>query len=160
MTKKVVDGLSIVFKFDDGTEETFDSSRVNDDIKARAMMHGFSQKIGDSYAGAASAENPLAYAKQAVRETIATLYANEWKAPRGEGGPRVTDLAVAVSRVTGKSIEDVVALIEGLSDEDKKALRAKPKVKAALAAISQEKATARAAKLAAAAAEEGDDLGL
>lgn len=156
MTKKVVHlneagtptGL-ITFTFDDKMEETFDLSKVNDETKLRLMIHGASQKVGDSYAGAAKAENPLDFAKESVKETIAQLYAGDWRAAgAGVGGPRTTDLATALARVTGKTVEQAAAYIDTLADEEKKALKAKGKVAAALAAITAERAAERAKKLA------------
>ncbi len=157
MTKKtigvteagVLTGL-ISFTFDDKTEQTFDVSKVNEQTKLRAMMHGFSQKIGDSYAGAAKAEGmtPLEYAKKAVQDTIAQLYANEWRAP-SVAGIKVSPLAKALSRLTGKTLEESHAFVEGLSDEEIKVWKAKGKVKAMLTVIAAEEATARAQKLAA-----------
>lgn len=142
----------IVFEFDDKTTEQFDLSKVNDSTKLNALMHGFSQKIGDSYAGAAKSENPLAYAKEAVKDTIAQLYAGDWRAAREGGGPRITDLAVALSRLTGKTAEESQAFVDTLDDDQKKAWKAKGKVKATLAVIAAEKAAERAKKLAAKAA--------
>lgn len=171
MTKKVVElneaGLPtgrIVFTFDDESTQVFDLAQVNENVVRRATMHGFSQKIGDSYAGAAnSGTDPVAYAKAAVADTIAQLYAGDWRASSaGSAGPRVTDLALAVSRVTGKDVQTVVELLDGLDDDGKKALKSKPKVKAMLALIAAEKATKRAEKAAAAAGttDGEDDLGI
>ena len=141
----------LLFSFEDKTEIEFDLSKVPEAVKARAVMHGFSQKIGDSYASASKAESPLAFAKAAVTDLIAQLYAGEWRAT-AEAGVRITDLAVALSRLTGKTAEESQAFVDTLDDEQKKAWRGKAKVKATLATIAAEKAAARAKKLAAAAA--------
>ena len=108
-------------------------------------MHGFSQKIGDSYAGAAKAEGmtPLEFAKRAVKDTISQLYANEWRAP-SVAGLKVSDLAVALSRLLGKTIEECHAFVEGLSEEDEKAWKKKGKVAGMLTVIRAEKAVAAA----------------
>lgn len=165
MTKKVVElddkgvptGL-IRFTFDDKTEEVFDVSKVSDDVKTRGMIHGFSQKIGDSYAGAAKSENALDFAKQAVKDTIAQLYKGDWRAAgAGLGGPRTTDLATAMSRVTGKTVEQCSAYLDTLNDDEKKAWRAKGKIAAAIAAISAERAAEKARKLAEAANASGTE---
>lgn len=143
--------IGIKFTFEDESTQTLTAENISDAMKLRAMWHGFSQKIGDSYAGAGKAESPLAFAKDCVKETIAQIYAGEWRAASGEGGPRVTDLAVALARLTGKPQDATVAFVETLDDEQKKAYRAKPKIKAMLALIASEKAQARAQKLAQAA---------
>jgi hypothetical protein len=123
-------------------------------MAGRLAIHGASQKIGDSYAGVAKETDPLAMAKANVKDTIAQLYAGTWRVNAG-GGPRVNDLAVAISRVTGEPLEGedgCIAYVAAMSEDDKKAERAKPKIKAALAAIAAEKAIERAKKAAEAAA--------
>src|SRR5688572_3874104 len=144
--------VGLQFTFEDGTVIDFDPSKVNDDIKYRAMMHGFSQKIGDSYAGASKAENALAFAKEATQETIAQLYAGDWRAAAESGPKAPTDLAVALSRILGKTPEECQTFVDGMDDEQKKVYRKKGKVAAELAKIAAEKAQARAEKLAKAAA--------
>lgn len=166
MTKKVyvkadgtpatlADASSIVgirFTFDDHTEDkpsqqVFEIAKANDETKLRALFHGFSQKIGDSYASASGSNDPLAFAKAAVKDTIEQLYAGDWRATSA-AGPRTTDLAIALSRLTGKGLDESVAFTDSLSDEEKKAWRAKGKVKAMLAQLAAEKAVERANKLA------------
>jgi hypothetical protein len=138
----------IQFTFEDNTVQTIDVNALNEDTKFRALVHGISQKVGDSYAGAKAEENPLAFAKQSAEETIAQILRGEWRAASSGGGPRVTDLAVAFSRVTGKTVEECVEYIGTLDEAQTKELRGKAKVKAALAAITAEKAIAKAKKLA------------
>ena len=139
----------IRFDFEDKTSETFTLDDVSEAMRVRAMWHGFSQKIGDSYASAGKAENALAFAKEAVRETIAQVKGENasWRAAAGEGGPRVTDLAVAMARVSGKTIEEVVAYLENQTDEQKKVWKKKPKIALELAKIAAEKQAAKLRKL-------------
>ena len=148
MTKKVVDiaAQTVTFTFDDETSEVFELGKVSPEIRIHLALHGASQKGGDSYAGASSADDPMEYAKAACRDTIAQLYAGDWRVTAA-AGPRITDLATAVARVTGKDLEEVVEVLEGLDEAQKKALRKRPQVAAMLAMISQEKATAKAARL-------------
>lgn len=165
----------VTFYFDDhvaaGTEgkTPFDSFEVFDlslvpgangldpaSMAGRLAIHGASQKIGDSYAGAAKEADPVAFAKEAVKGTIKQIYDGEWRVNAG-GGPRVNDLAKAIAAVTGQPLEGedgTVALVAAMSDDDKKAFRKKPKIAAALAKLAAEKAAERAAKLAEAAAKE------
>ena len=57
-----------------GEKFTFDLSKVSPDNVIRLALHGASQKIGDSYAGAKdSGEDPVAYAKAAIADTIKQL---------------------------------------------------------------------------------------
>lgn len=144
----------ILFTFSDDSTETFDLGKSNDAMKYRLALHGAGQKIGDSYAGAASDENPLEFAKTAVRETIAQIYAGTWRVGGGGGGPRINELAQAMARATGETLEAMVEFVGAMTDEEKKVYRKKPKVAAKLAEIAAEKAIARAAELAKKAEEE------
>lgn len=153
----------LIFTFDDGEVIRFDTGTVSEEIRNRAVLHGFSQKLGDSYAAAAKEENPLAWAKEQVREVISQLLAGDWRAARAAGTPRVSDLAQALARVTGNTVEEAHAFVETLDDDQKKAYRAKNKVKAALAQIKSERLAAQAAKLAAqanSATDDGEDITL
>lgn len=147
----------IEFTFDDGEVQSFDLANVPEGLHVNLMMHGASQKIGDSYAAASGEADPLAFAKACVKETIAQLYAGEWRATSAGGGPRVTDLAVALSRVTGKTVDEAQAFLDTLDDDGKKAIKGKAKVKAALAVIAAERAAIKAKKLAEAAGGEEKD---
>jgi phage-related tail protein len=137
----------IQFTFEDNTVQLIDVNGLSEETKFRAMVHGISQKIGDSYAGAKAEENPLAFAKAACAETIAQVERNEWRAPSAGGGPRVTDLAVALSRATGQTLEASVEYIGTLDENQVKELRGKAKIKAMLATVAAEKAIAKAKKL-------------
>jgi hypothetical protein len=148
-----VDAGRVTFKFEDGEEAVFEVSRVDDAISSRLMLHGASQKIGDSYAGAGDDEiaDPLAYAKERVRDTIAQLYAGDWRtASTGTGGI----LAEAMSAVSGKSREECAEALAGMSDDEKKDLRKKKKIAAALGRIKLQRDAARVARLEKLAAEE------
>ncbi len=151
-TKKEVsaEAGTVTWTFDDGSTQTFDLTKCSAEIQKRLALHGASQKGGDSYAGAAGESDPLAYAKASVADVIAQLYAGEWRAT--SAGPRgPSDLALAVSRALGQTVEEASAMLEELDDEGKKALRGKPKVKAQLAAIRAQKAVAAAERAAKAA---------
>ncbi len=144
----------IKFTFSDETSEVFNLTSVKDDIRVRLALHGAAQKIGDSYAGAAATDDPLAYAKQAVKDTIAQLYAGDWRVSGGGGGPRVNELAIAISRAGGEPLEECIEFVGAMTDEDKKAWRKKPKVALALAQIAAEKQAKRIEELQKAAAAE------
>lgn len=147
----------LIFTFDDGDVIRFDTGTVSEEIRNRAVMHGFSQKLGDSYAAAAKEENPLAWAKEQVRDVISQLLAGDWRAARAAGTPRVSDLAQALAMVTGNTVEEAHAFVETLDDDQKKAYRAKNKVKAALDTIKGQRLLAQAEKLTARAARTTDD---
>lgn len=146
---------SVTFKFSDGSEALFDVTRVSDEIRAKLALHGASQKIGDSYAGAGDDEiaDPLAYAKERVADTIAQLYAGDWRTVTVGGGGI---LAEAMAAVSGLSREDCAAQLVELNDDEKKELRKKPKIAAALARIKLARDAARVQRLEAAAAASDD----
>lgn len=152
MTKKTVnvEAGTVGFDFENGKTASFDLGAVSPEILRRLALHGASQKIGDSYAGAGESADPAAYAEAAVTETIAQLVAGDWRVT-GTGGPRVSDLAAALSRMNGETIEAVTEKLAKATEEQKKALRKHPQVAAILAAIKAENAAKRASKLAEAA---------
>jgi hypothetical protein len=134
----------IQFQFEDSTVQTLNILALSPEIQFRLAIHGASQKGGDSYAGAKAEENPLAFAKASVKEVIDQLVANQWRSTREGGGPRISDLAVAFSRVANATIEAAMEYVGSLDEAATKDLRNKPKVKAALAQIKAEKAIAAA----------------
>lgn len=141
-------------------------------IVERLVVHAISQKVGDSYAGAADAENPTQYIKDAIAETIEQLLKGEWRVTT-PGGIRVSLLARALARATGKTVEEAQAVVDHfseLNDEGKpsdagkawlKTMRANEQIKAHTAAIKLEDAEAEKLKLQATAAKAGaaGDLG-
>jgi hypothetical protein len=128
----------------------------------RLALHGASQKGGDSYAGAAEAENPMAWARDAIKATIDQILAGDWRVV-GVGGPRVTLLARALARVTGRTPEQAQSVIDVKAERDDdgkpseagaawlKAIRGRSDIKKATADIKAEdaaKAKEAAGKLA------------
>jgi hypothetical protein len=141
---KSSEGTIVSFNFGNGETLTLDVSTLDESIQTNLMLHGALQKIGDSYAGAAGDYD---FATTAAKKVIDNLLAGEWKSAREDGGeskPRVTELAEAVARIKGMELAQAVEVISGLSDEQRKALRAKDKVKAVIAQIRFEKASKKA----------------
>lgn len=161
MAKKTVDLENRTVTFEVGDEtRVFELDKVSDEMKTQLMLHGASQKIGDSYAGAKSAVEGSdmtveEYTLNAVETGIDQLYNNDWSIRTGgAGGPRVTDLARAIAEATNA---DVQAVAEKLADTDadtKKALQADPAIKPILARIRAERAAEKAKE-----AEESTDAG-
>jgi hypothetical protein len=138
---------------------TFDLSKVSEEILIRLALHGASQKIGDSYAGAKdSGEDPIAYADAAVQETIKQLLEGKWAISRtGSGAPRTSMLAQALAAVKGMSLEEAIEAVGELSDDEKKVLQANKKIAAKIAGLKAEQALARAKKAEEEAAKEDAD---
>jgi hypothetical protein len=127
-------------------------SELSPEMRDRLAVHGLAQKIGDSYAGASEEPDPLASSIAWIGETATQVRANDWRVSSvGGGGPRASLLAKALARATGNSLEDSIAVIDLLGDEDldgqpgKKSLR--KALKGIIATITAEEATARAAKV-------------
>lgn len=145
-------GVSIVFP--NGKTAAVILNELPPAIITRLAVHGLSQKLGDSYASAGKAENPLGFAIGRVEDVMTQLMAGDWRVTGGEAGPRVTLLARALARATGNSVEDAVAVIQDKADsldEDAykawtKALNAQAAIKKAKAEIKLEDAQAAAAK--------------
>jgi hypothetical protein len=156
--KKAYDVAAGVLTFTaaDGSVQTLEVSKLSEEIRLQAMFHGLSQKIGDSYAGAGSESDPESFAKECVRDTIEQLYNGAWRAAGGGGGSRVSILVQAFAAVSGQSLEDAAAYIENLSDEEKKDLQKKAKVRVAIQKIKLERETAKLAKAEADAAAEAN----
>lgn len=135
----------VKFTFEDQTEQELDVNSLSDDMKLRLMLHGLSQKAGDSYAGAKNEPKPVEFAKESVAAVFAQLRNNDWRAA-SSAGPRVTDLATVFAQVNGITVEDAIEFLEASSEDDIKAIKAKPRIKAGLAAITAQRAAEKAAK--------------
>lgn len=139
----------------------FDLSKVKPEIVLRLALHGASQKIGDSYAGAGGDDvaDPLAFTKEAIAATIKQLYDGDWRTA-AVGGPRISDLAVAISQLTGQSVEAVSETLAEATAEQQKAMQKEPRIAAKLAEIRAKRAAEKAAAMAKKAdgAEGGLDL--
>lgn len=140
---KTIDGDVITIDFSTGEQLVADLSTIPQEIIHRLAMHGLSQKLGDSYAGAADEER---FAK--ASGVFGDLAEGNWSTRVAAGSPRTTQLAEALAAATNKELAEAVALLETMEDEAKKQLRKHPLIKAELATIKAAKATADAAKAA------------
>jgi hypothetical protein len=131
--------------FADGTSAEVELEKLPANIVTLLALHGLSQKLGDSYA---SVKGDVAAAKAKFEAVLAQLLAGEWKKAReaGEGGSKVTELAYAIAKFKGASIEKAMAVVAKASPEQLKGWRANPKLKAIIAEYRAEKAAERAAK--------------
>lgn len=140
-----------------GEAITANLADMPDEIVRQLALHGLSQKLGDSYAGAGQEENPVAVITANVTGLIDQLKAGTWSSRSGGGGgPRVTLLAEAIHRVTGKELEECTAVVGDMSNEDKATWRKHPQVAKAIAEIRAEREAEKAKKLD---GQEGEDLG-
>jgi hypothetical protein len=127
-TKAVAEDLSgVTVTFEDDNTVSVLLSDLSDEIVTQLALHGLSQKLGDSYSGEAN----LAVAKGKAEAVAGRLAKGDWKAVReSSGGGRISDLAQALATVTGRTLEEAVAVIENMDKEKKSALRKHPAVNA------------------------------
>ena len=147
--EKKIDGDVLSIKFLESDQElSIDINTIPAEIISRLAMHGLSQKIGDSYAGAEPGES---YDRAAA--VLKDLQEGNWSTRVAASGPRTTQLAEALAAATEQTLEAAAARIEQMDDEEKKALRTHPVIKAQLATIKARKAQEAAEKAAAGAAD-------
>lgn len=147
----------VQFDFADGRSITVKVTDLNDDIRAQAMVHGISQKVGDSYASAEDVEE----AYDAATATVTSLLDGKWTTRTPGEGAGVTMVTEALFRVTspeGHTMEQCAQIIENMDDDQIEGLKKLPPVKAALDAIRAERAVERAKKSSAEAASKPIDL--
>jgi len=107
------------------------------DVWDQLALHGLKQKVGDAAAkeAGASAQEKLA----SMMAVVEQLKRGEWNA-RGTGGLIVE----AIARVKGLSLEEAMERWQGLTEEEKAAVRKHPLVKKAEADIRAERLAAAA----------------
>jgi hypothetical protein len=146
------DFSGVDFNFSEGTVLSMLVADVPEALRPRLICHGLSQKIGDSYAGAAG---NVADAIDWAQTTIELLTSGEWS-ERKEGAvarpSRIVKAAMLAYQEAGKPVDEA-AIMEKAKD---KAWREKAMTNAAIKAIYDrlvvEEAQAKAALSAAAAA--------
>jgi hypothetical protein len=143
MTVKQMDG-KLVFTFLGAGEFTFDPDKASAENRARAMMHGFKQRIADGAALSRDTTTGLAATpeeKMAEARKIAEHYesgSTDWALKVAEGGAAdgtwLTKALVALGKAATveEAMEKVVALagkkFGGETGKARKALLADPKV--------------------------------
>lgn len=145
IAKKLVEDTSIIFIFADETSETIELDFFSKEIINRAALHGFSQKLGDSYSGITN----VAEAKLAMHGVLAALRAGDWNRKGGSTGGKWVE---ALARATGETIERTMEAWDKMTDEVKVATKKHPDLIKVLREIELERAQARADSL----AESGD----
>jgi hypothetical protein len=151
-----VEGNVLTISFAHGEEITINANDLPGEMKSACLLHGLKQKVCDSYSGS---KTP-AEAMEKAGATIKAIMEGNWTVRvAGEGGVRVTQLAQALANATGKSLEEAVEVVGGLTAEAKKELAKVPAITQAIAKIQLEKAQAAAAA-AEGAAEEGEGMSI
>jgi hypothetical protein len=143
--KATVEGMVLTIAFAHGEELSVNAQDLPNSMKDACLMHGLKQKLCDAYSG----DVDPASAMESSKSVLDALVKGDWSTrAAGEGGSRVTQLAKALSMVTGKALEEAVEVVGNMSDEMKKTLGQNSEIKLAIAQIQAEKAreAAEAAK--------------
>jgi len=127
----------VSFAFGNGEVVEFDTNSCNEEVRTLLMLHGASQKIGDSYAGA---KGNFAEGISSAKSVISQLLAGEWTATGEERGPRLAELAEAIAVIKSVPVEKAMAAVEKATDDQRKAWRSNAQVKAAIAKNRADKA--------------------
>jgi hypothetical protein len=127
------------FNFNNGTTLEFDLSKCNDEIRRLLAGHGAKQKIADSYAGV---KGDYALGVSNAQDVMNTLYGGDWAQEREGGGPRLAELAEAISRIKGVDIEVCKKVVEAATPEERTSWRSNLTVKNEVAKMRAEKAAA------------------
>lgn len=124
----------LTLAFSNGDSLQIDTATLNEDILSQAIAHGLKQKLVDAAAISRDPTNGRAASIElkhnSVKEVLERLLAGEWN-KRREGGGNAGGLlfrALCVMYDGRKTVEDIKAYLEKLSDKEKAALRKNPKV--------------------------------
>jgi hypothetical protein len=136
---------ALVFDVDGVGKMVFDAANTAEDIRHRAMMHGFEQKIRDAAAiaykqGDGTFKRPTAKQKyDAMRDVIETLNNGDWNKKR-EGGGDVGLLLEALIRLYPKRTpDDLRVWLAGKDDKAKATLRRLDRIATLMAEIRAER---------------------
>lgn len=142
---KSAEGTVLTFKFGNDAEVVIDLSTLSEEIQQELMIHGALQKIGDSYA---SAGGDFAYGIACAEKVVENLTNGLWGAVRtGSGQTKSSgELVTALAQLQGKDVAEVAAALEAATDEQRKAVRSHPAVKAKIAELRAAKAAEALAK--------------
>lgn len=135
-------GKVLTFALADGQILTFNIEGVNAEVRERAMIHGFNQKIRDASAGF-SKDKDYDGAFEAMQKVIEALEGGSWNRTGGAGLKGQGVLAEAIARMKGVDITIAGNAVKVATDEQKKGWMKNPKVAALMAQIVAERAQAR-----------------
>jgi len=152
---KKVEGTTVTIEFATGQTLTANAADLPDEMKRNLIVHGLSQKLGDSYAGADEKE-----AFDCANRVLEGLMKGEWST-RGEGGGgRASMFLEALAAVLGLSLDEAKAKFDSKTEEEQAAIKNHPQIKTKTAEIKAARAQADLAKAQAAASENAGALTL
>ncbi len=132
--------LVISFKTEPETVKRFDFRELPEPMKAKLALHGLTQKIGDSYAGAAN----VAEAIGAAVDTWENLMSGVWGREREAGEGNLLEQACQ-RLMPGKTKAQIAATLEKFTKEQLREFRKRPDIVRAIGEIQAERAAARVA---------------
>jgi hypothetical protein len=118
--KAIVEG-AITFTWADESISTVLVDDFSKAIRERAEVHGFSQKLGDSYSGCKT----VAEAKLKFDATLKALHDGDWNMKGASTGGQIVQ---AIARATGATIEDVLVKWNEADDATRKSWAKHPDV--------------------------------
>jgi hypothetical protein len=130
----------LVLTFANGGKVECDPSALSAEIKDQLVLHGLTQKLRDSFAGAKGDAN---YAQAQAEGVWEALIAGEWNR-RGGGAFGGNLLAEAVARLKEIEVSEARERLAGLTDDQREALKKSPSVKKMILTIKAERANAAA----------------
>ncbi len=135
--ESTIEGDTVVTRLDFVNGETR-SFTIPASLLHRFAAHGAEQKLGDAIAG----ESDINDAVISVDDLIARLNQGEWNVTRSAGGFSGTSiLAQAIMEASGKSRDEVMAVLSTKTQAEKLALRRSVKLKPIIDRLEAEKAT-------------------
>lgn len=137
-----VEDETITFYFKDRRIVVVEAGTFSADIRAIALMHGFSQKLGDAYAGV---EGDVGKAYDRLTSAVTALQQG-WRVHAEKADPD-SDLIEAIVEAFGTPEDEVIETVKGLSKAEKTCLRGVPEVKAILDRMASERAQKLAPKV-------------
>jgi len=137
IAKKVITNSALTFLWADETSTTILFEDFTSDMDERAMAHGYSQKLGDSYSGAVT----VADAKERFKAVLDGLLQNDWN----RKGIALGGLWVeALAKATNETLEAALKAWTNMDDAKKAATKKHPDLLKAKAEIELARAVAKA----------------
>lgn len=124
--------LVVRFILGNGQEVAADLRKIPADVQDRLMIHGLSQKVGDSAAGC-SKEKAYGAAFANMTDVVEALYVGKWSTGRESTG--ISDLVVALSRLKKLDVETVAQAVRQADEATVKGWLKNAKVDAEIKAI-------------------------
>lgn len=148
-SKSINDG-TLTIAFGNGKSLSIKLADVPEDIVNDLALHGISQMVGDSYAGA---KGDYDFAIKQAEAKINRILSGQLEATRGSGEskPRIGELARAIARVKNISEAEAIAILDAIPDDDagnetRKQIRNHPAIKLEIQKMRTAAAEAAASK--------------